>query len=180
MQHTLIPQKERKILRREYRTRVFIVFCFLLSISGIIGSAALFPSFLFAINEEKTQLSLLSSLRDTKDENGVNVLELDFKRDNSFINILSNKSKIPRPSAAIQSISGLRGSVKINAIAVDIPTPEDLIIIVQGIAPDRDSLLSFKSRLEELVPGGGVELPVSDLAKSKDIQFSMRIIQKFQ
>lgn len=179
MQHTLIPQKERRILRREYRIRAFIVFCFLLSVGGLIGSATLFPSFIFTFNEEKDQLSLLSSIRETKDESGVTALELDFKRDNSLISVLSKESKVPRPSTSIQSVIGLRGPVKINAISVDTPTPEDLVIIIQGIAPNRDSLLAFKSRLEELA-GGGVELPVSDLAKSKDLQFSMRIIENFK
>ena len=180
MQHTLLPPQERTILRREYRIRVLIIFCFLLSVVGLIGAGALFPSFLFALNEEKVQLSLLDSLRKGKSESGVTALELDFRRDNALIAALSKEPKTPRPSVTIQSIVGVRGTVKLNSITVDTPTEDTVSIIIQGIAPNRDALLAFKVRLEELVPGGGVELPVSDLAKSKDLQFSMRITQTFQ
>jgi hypothetical protein len=180
MQHSLLPTRERSILRREYRTRVVIIFCFLLSLAGLIGAATLFPSFLFALNEEKIQLSLLTSLKKGKDENGITQLELDFQRDNILIKALAAETKIPRPSVTIQSIVGLRDTVKLNSIEVDAPTSDSISVVIQGVASNRDTLLAFKTRLEELVPGGGVELPVSDLAKSKDIQFSMRITQTFK
>ncbi len=180
MQHTLLPPRERANLRREYRIRVVIIFCFLLSLAGLIGAATLFPSFIFALNEERDQIALLESLKEHKDESGVTALELDFQRDNALINALSVTSKVPRSSVTIQSIVGVRKEVKLTSLSVDSPTPESLIVIIQGIAPNRDTLLAFKTRLEELVPGGGVELPVSDLAKSKDLQFSMRITQTFK
>lgn len=179
MQHTLLPLKERNILRREYRMRVVIIFCFLLSVAGLIGAAALFPSFLFALNEEETQLQTLKTIKKTEDDGGVVKLELEFQKNNELIKLLSQERKIPQPSNTIQSIVGVRGPIKLNSISVDTPRQDALSIVIQGVAPNRDTLLSFKRRLEELVPGGGVELPVSDLAKSKDIQFSMRITQTF-
>ncbi len=180
MQHTLLPIKERTNLRREYRTRVVIIFCFLLSLAGLIGAATLFPSFIFALNEEQSQIELLESLKKNKDESGVTTLELDFQRDNALINALSVTSKVPRSSVTIQSIVGVRKEVKLKSVVVDTPTEDSLSIVIQGVAPNRDTLLAFKIRLEELVPGGSVELPVSDLAKSKDLQFSMRITQTFK
>lgn len=179
MQHTLLPLKERNILRREYRMRVMIIFCFLLSLAGLIGAAALFPSFLFALNEEKEQLQTLKNIKKTENDGGVTKLELEFKRDNELIKLLSEESKIPPPSNTIQSVVGVRGPVKLTTISVDNSSSDVISIIIQGIAPNRDTLLAFKGRLEQLVPGGGVELPVSDLAKSKDLQFSMRITQTF-
>jgi len=180
MQHTLLPPQVRAHLRREYRIRVVIIFCFLLSLAGLVGAATLFPSFIFALNEEQSQIALLESLKQNKDESGVTTLELDFQRDNILINALGVTQKVPRSSVTIQSIVGVRKEVKLTSLAVEAPAPDSLSIIIQGIAPNRDTLLAFKIRLEELVPGGSVELPVSDLAKSKDIQFSMRIIQTFK
>lgn len=180
MQHTLLPPHERTNLRREYRIRVVIVFCSLLSLAGLVGAATLFPSFIFALNEEQSQIALLESLKESKDENGVTALELDFQRDNNLIKALGVTQKVPRSSVTIQSIVGVRKEVKLTSLAVDAPTLDSLSIIIQGVAPNRDTLLGFKIRLEELVPGGSVELPVSDLAKSKNLQFSMRIIQTFK
>jgi len=159
---------------------VVIIFCFLLSLAGLVGAATLFPSFIFALNEEQSQIALLESLKQNKDESGVTTLELDFQRDNILINALGVTQKVPRSSVTIQSIVGVRKEVKLTSLAVEAPAPDSLSIIIQGIAPNRDTLLAFKIRLEELVLGGSVELPVSDLAKSKDIQFSMRIIQTFK
>ncbi|MEK7646304.1 MAG: hypothetical protein AAB381_01245 [Patescibacteria group bacterium] len=180
MQHTLLPSKERSILRREYRIRVFIVFCFLVSVSGLIGVGTLFPTFLFAVHEEETQFELLKSIKKDAEDISVTTLELDFQRDNHTINALSQVPKTPRPSVSIQSVVGVRGTVKLNSISVNSPVPDALEVIIQGVAPNRDTLLAFKARLEELVPGGAVELPVSDLAKSKDLVFSMRITQTFK
>jgi hypothetical protein len=180
MQHTLLPPHERTQLRREYRIRAVIIFCFLLSLAGLVGAATLFPSFIFALNEERSQIALLESLKKDKDENGVTALELDFQRDNSLIDALSVTQKVPRSSVTIQSIVGVRKEVKLTSLVVDTPTSDSLSIIIQGIAPNRDTLLAFKIRLEDLVPGGSVELPVADLAKSKDLQFSMRITQTFK
>ena len=47
-------------------------------------------------------------------------------------------------------------------------------MVVQGIAPTREALVSYKNRLEGLTIGNKVELPISELAKSKDIRFSLR------
>jgi hypothetical protein len=180
MQHSLLPTKERSILRREYRIRVLIVFCFLLSVSGLIGVATLFPSFLFAVDEKKVQLALLESIKKNDEDITVTKLELGFQKDNKIIQALSHESKTPRPSTTIQSIISVRETVTLNSISVNAPIVDALEVVIQGMAPNRDTLLAFKSRLESLVPGGTVELPVSDLAKSKHIPFSMRITQTFK
>jgi len=180
MQHSLLPTKERAALRREYRIRVVIVFCFLLSVSGLIGVGALFPSFLFAVDEKKTQVALLESIKKDDQDITVTKLELGFQKDNKIIQALSQEPKTPRPSSTIQSIISVRGVVTLNSISVNTPVADALEVIIQGVAPNRDTLLAFKSRLEELVPGGEVELPVSDLAKSKNVSFSMRITQTFK
>lgn len=180
MQHSLLPSKERATLRREYRVRVVIVFCFLLSVSGLIGAGTLFPSFLFAVDEKNTQIALLESIKKDDQDVTVTKLELGFQRDNKIIQALSQESKVPRPSTTIQSVISVRGTVTLNSISVQTPVADALEVVIQGVAPNRDTLLAFKTRLEELVPGGSVELPVSDLAKSKNVSFSMRIIQTFK
>jgi hypothetical protein len=48
-------------------------------------------------------------------------------------------------------------------------------VVLQGKALTREGLIAFKKNLEQDKRFSGVELPISDLAKSKDIPFALRL-----
>lgn len=176
MQHTLIPRIERAALRREYRTRVFIVFCFTLSVAGIIGSVALFPAFIRALQEEKSQLSVIAALQKDKNDSGITEIENDLSRYAEYLSALLPGLDTPKYSQIIEDVVRTRGSVKITSLALEEMSTSSMQIRIQGIAPTRESLVTFKSRLEGLAPGNSVDLPIGELAKSRDIMYSLRVM----
>ena len=78
-------------------------------------------------------------------------------------------------SYLVKSIVGERDSVKISSIVSARTSTTTVTTFVQGTASTREVLLAFKSRLQAAIPGNVVDLPISQLAKSTNIQFSLSV-----
>lgn len=176
MRHTLIPTDLRKSLRHEYHMRTGVVLLFMLSIASVIGIVSLLPSFVYITSEKTSGERSLSSLRDVnKEKTGAESIgELKKQADTLALFNDQSKSKISY-SSIIESILGVRGAVELNSLSVSRTGTTTTVIVLRGIAPSRDSLVVFKGRLESAMSGNKVDLPVSALAKSKDIQFSITV-----
>ena len=68
--------------------------------------------------------------------------------------------------------------IKITNISFTNGAPEQSKIIVEGKAPNRESLTTFGDLVEGRAEFASVELPVSNFVKEKDIDFSMTITVK--
>lgn len=174
MRHTLLPLQERITLRREYYTRINIVFCFLLSLSIFVGISSLFPVYIKALS---VQSDFETQVENLKDEVDPNIKEVQKSISNSLLILdsLNKESNSPLISDVISGIINIKGNLKFSSISVGKISTSTFTIAVQGIAPDRNSLLDFKRNFENLSPKNKVELPVSSLAKSSNIQFSLQL-----
>ena len=177
MHHTLLPIPERKALRLEYRIRALIVLCFMASLAGLIGIAALFPAFMRASAEERTQLDTVASLQKDKKDSGVSQIEAELSADNVLLKGIAGAPDERRLSSIIASLVSARGSLTMSSISVSRLTGNGFSIVIQGISPTRDDLVAFKGRLEAMAPGNKVVLPVSELAKNTDVQFSIQLTE---
>jgi hypothetical protein len=177
MQHTLLPLHERITLRREYRIRAAIVLCFTLSLVGLIGIASFFPAFLKASTEARSAQNEAAILQKNKKDSGLTSIQQTVAQSQKLLSTLGGKVSGTKMSAIIESIVSMRNNVRLTSINVTQTGTTTATIVMQGVAPTRDALLSFKNRLESAVPGNKVELPVSELAKSTNVEFSMRLTE---
>jgi hypothetical protein len=173
MRHTFFPIQEQKILKREYRLRAVAVAFFMLALAGLIGVISLFPSYIQVAMERSSQAGTLASLKKGPDARAADAYREELESDMKRLALLKDSTRV-KPSTLIMETVSARGAVDITALSIDNISTTTATIIVQGIAPTRDALVSFKTRLEGLVMGNKVELPISELAKSKDIQFSLK------
>lgn len=178
MRHTLLPLNERKVLRREYRVRVAIVACFVISLAGLAAIASVFPIFVRTTMERILQEKSLTILEQSNKDSELASLQQSVAKSQSLLEILSEGQDDPKVSDVIKNIVAMRRDIKLTSIYVTDVSSTTASISIQGVAPTRDSLLSFKKRFESAVPGNSVDLPVSELAKNSNIQFSLRLIQK--
>ncbi len=176
MRYIFLPNQEQSILKRRYLIRVAIVAAFLLSGVGLVGIGSLFPAYISVYTEAQTQIRMIDSLK--KDQVGTSISKLqdELKSDEEKIRVLSSMSTGAIPSELIGQIAGLRGSVKITSIILNDIGTTTATVTLGGIAPTRESLVSFKNNLQELSVGNKVELPISGFAKSKDIPFNLKLI----
>lgn len=174
MYHTLLPLDQRNALRREYRVRAAIVFLFMISVAFIIGVVALFPAYFKVLDEEKSALTELASATGSSGKSGLSDLEKNVSKDQALLGSLSDGLSDPRASLLIEKLVGVRGEIKLRGFSVADIASSSATITIQGNAPTRDSLQSFQKRLEVL-SGKKISLPVSELAKSSNIDFSLQV-----
>jgi hypothetical protein len=177
MRHSYLPNIEQKQIKKIYRIRVAVVMLLFISAVAIIGSISLLPSYLEVYKESQSQLGNIKSIKDNPKNNRVSEIENELNSDKNLISILSSVDE-RKFSEMIQDIVSIRGNLTISSIIVDrIPGTSAMSVGLQGKSPDRESLVSFKKRLEGLKSGNKVDLPISDLTQSKNIQFTLKLTE---
>ena len=180
MHHTLLPLYERKALRREYHVRTLIVLCFMVSAALLLGVAALLPTFLRAATEERNNQNMAASLTKARDQSGLSAIEHSVAESQGILESLKNGIGQSRLSAIVEEIIQIRGPIKLASFSVSQSASSSATVTIQGIAPTRNELLKFKDRLTAITSDKKVELPISELAQSVNIQFALRINMPLQ
>ena len=176
MRHTLIPKTLKKSLRHEYRIRAFTVFLFMVSTSLLIGAVFLLPSFIHASLDKRAADTELIPLKLLAAKNGGVDSKDDLQKKANIIKILASSPKGKMEySSIVKKIIEARGKTTIASISVSRTSTTTVVTTIVGVAPSREELLALKNRLLLSVLDNKVEVPVSLLAKSKDIPFSLSI-----
>ena len=176
--YTLLPEEKVKIFKKEYRSRLFIILAFFVSSAIIIGIISLFPSYILSYSRQNDSIEAVNSLKAKKEESGMNTLikELSQSQDllkkikasqdtfsySDFIKEIVNEK--PR-NVAILSLHLSKSQTATSTVDMDL----------QGKALTREDLLNFKNILGKNANIVKVDLPVSDLTKSKDVLFTLHI-----
>lgn len=178
MRHTLLPLNERKTLRREYFLRLLIVLFFMISTACLIGAIALLPAYLHSRDLAQSELDLANRTLDSKDAQGRTQIDMELKNSANLVSKLDSEAKEYKASQAIEQIIALRGLTKLITITFEQQGTSTIQIGMQGTSPTRTELLDFKSRITNAYPQAKIDLPIGELAKSKNIDFSMRLTYK--
>lgn len=183
--YTLLPKIEMKKLRREYRTRLIILFSFFISFAVLIGICSLAPAYIYSYSQEKEALGKAQSIQKSLKESGTDEIWRDLRQASEIITRLKgNTPSKPFGDIVASIIADKNTNIKINSFnfteIIDASSTPIFSVNIAGKSGTREGLVSFKKKLETDDYIQSVELPVSDLAKSKDIDFSMRITIKPQ
>lgn len=178
MRHTLLPLHERILLRREYHVRVTIVFLFMVCLSLLIGISSLFMTYVKALSLESDVQAKANAVDVEKDSKDIKDIQQSVVKSLALLDSLNKEKKVVPFSDLIGGIINMRSVLRFTAFSVAKVGTTTYNISIQGIAPTRNSLLTFKTNFENLATGNKVELPVSELAKSTNIQFSLQLKQE--
>lgn len=170
----LIPPQARKNVKIEYWTRVVSVWFLLLTFAVFISGTLLVPS-LISIN---SQLSINGSIYQVaNDQNNVyEDLEKSVSRANSVAQrlvSLDNETSFTQLIFDLESVTG--SLVEIKSVSFERTEGKVEAIKVTGSAVSRSALVEFRDALESHETFGSVELPLSNLAKDKDVPFNIVI-----
>lgn len=174
MRHSFLPTNEQKALKKKYRIHATVVALFLLGVIGVIGIGSLLPAYIEVSYEERQQLAQARDATNKDGEAGTTQIMGELQKDAALVRELSAGLTSKLPSELIRDVISARASVKIGSIVITDMSTSTAVMVIQGIAPNRESLASFKARLEGFALGSKAESPISELAKSKDIPFSLR------
>jgi hypothetical protein len=178
MRHTLLPLHERIILRREYYRRVTIVFCFIFSLAVLVGIATLFPTFIRAMALQVETEKLAKEVQ-TESENGnLKEIQKSVAKSLALLDSLDKDKKTPKISNLIEGVISMRGSLTFTNFTATKISTTTFTMNIQGVAPSRNALITFKNNFESQLPGNKINLPVSELAKNNNFQFTLQLQQK--
>lgn len=178
--YTLLPEKETKSLKREYRTRLFVVLFFFISCGIAVGILSLTPAYILSYFQEQRALEDVKIIEKGRQDRGTDTIisalasttditsRLKGHEDSIVFGDVIARTLLHRPSQVTLT------SFQISKIPVEGALPTSVEVVLQGKASTREALVNFKKQLEGDVGISKVELPLSDLAKSKNILFAVK------
>ena len=170
----LLPEEYKKKLKVEYNIRLAITGLLFGFFIILIANAFLLPSYLLSKIKEieiENRLANISSKTPDKTNTELNVVLQNTKKQLTVLNSIDNVSFVESLKKVLaRKVPG----IIINNLSVN-EIGSVWKIAVSGIASNRDVLISFKTSLESEKSFNGVDLPVSNLAKNKDIPFTITV-----
>lgn len=175
----LLTEKGRQKVSHEYATRRVIVIIFAVIFVEVVGVVGLLPSYILSNirhNEAQAWAEVVArsvGLKDNEAELQTWLLETNKRLVN-----LSPKLDIDRPSDFVEKVV----EQKTKGISMTnfswIKTKKTVDLSVSGVASDRKTLVAFEDGLNSSGNFSNVNLPISDLAKDKDISFQIKFSLK--
>lgn len=173
----LLPQDHQSFLKKEYRRRRATLILMSLFTLCVLGIITLFPSYLLSLQKEK-EISTedLDAGSDIRSEIAtLNQTVNDLKNNVSIV--LENDSHKRVYSILADVIEKRSKGIVLKSLLYGTEGDDPIKVSVVGVAETRENLLSFTKELETLSMFSNVNVPVSNFAKDRDIEFSLDLIE---
>ena len=176
----LLPEETKGRVMSEYHARRLVVILLALIFVLVVTMVGLLPSYVISHSRQnELNQQLFSSLAGVKNTADDMALSDWLKSFNLKLRLLAPKLDTDKPSQILTDILNLRGegvSVTNLGWSKGGQRDEGETLSLSGIARDRQALLAFESSLEGSHKFSDVSLPVSNLAKDRDISFSIKLV----
>jgi hypothetical protein len=179
----LLPKQYKDNLKEGFKRRFWVATLFTAAISFLLGFIMLLPAyFLIPKNLGEAEEVLYVDVNDIESASHFLSLpeRIDFK-----LRFLQNNLGGPSITGIFAEIvSDLPEGVVLDSVSFEKdPSRGDKIpmqVSISGNSASRESLISFSNALRESAIFTEVNLPVSNLARERDLPFSMQMIVKNQ
>lgn len=170
----LIPPSAEKQVQREYWVRVASIWMILFGFAFAIVALLNVPVYILV----RSQLdSFLQEYKEATDMTDTFIAsEVAIANANEIVRLLAKEDPVEPFSRILKEIEGLRGA-SITILDFTISRTENVLdpIVVSGVANSRLELSEFRDAIEESEFFASAQLPLSNLAKDKDIPFTITI-----
>lgn len=174
---TFLPKTNRVELEKEYRKRVVVVALGLVALLMLIAMILAMPAFVTLLVKGKDARAALKGNPDT-DVSSNALMEARVTDIRAKTDLLKQMVDVPSLVSVIERINGrLVNGISLNSITLKRSGTGS--IVISGIASTRDALVAFSKSLQGELSFSNISLPVSTLAKSKDIAFSISVDSHF-
>ena len=176
----LIPNKEKKLKKRDFYIRLLIVFFVVMSIAFILVSILIMPYYLFSLQKKNLADEKLQALKDIPlpqfDKNTQNLV----KDIDSKLNLIEKVEKdrfLVSERIIDEIILNKMPDIKITQISYD-DGAKGKSVNIKGKAPSRDRLFLFRLALENNANFEKVDLPISNFIKGTNLEFDINLIPR--
>jgi len=176
----LLPNRVKQQLRTEYRLRLSIVGLLLFSVALLMAGVFLVPSYLLSASDKMVVEDRMRFAEQgpapQEAESSIERLELAQLQ----VELLSTLQKSTLFSdRLIQIIEQKPAGVRIGIFFYTTRDEGENMLTLSGVAETREDLLSFERSLKSEPDFSSVTLPVSNLAKDRDLSFLVTIKGSF-
>lgn len=171
----LIPPSAKQAVVKEYWRRVGVTWVLLLAVAFLIGTAMLLPPYVL-INSQVAAHSNTASEAATKIEN-YDAVVAELRQASRLAFWLEDAAAVSSLHYYVARVHALaQGGITITNIQIRRTADQSIdMISITGQADDRRSLAAYRDRLLEESSVAQVDLPLSNLASDRDIQFSLTV-----
>lgn len=168
----LLTEEEKKKVSGEYGARRGVIIMFSLTLVLVTGLIGLLPSYVLSSARHK-ELAERARVLNISFESSESEHEAWLSKINQKLRLLSPELDADRPSDFIEKVIEERGTgISISRFSWN-KTDDGTVLSVDGVAATRQDLIAFEARISGSGHFSGVVLPVSDLARDRDIDFSI-------
>jgi hypothetical protein len=178
--YKLLPEEERMKVAGEYYRRRWVVGILVFIVVIIISMVGLFPSYVLSSARQREVAERIRGM-------GGPGLDEDGAELRSWLTDLNQKLRLLSPKLDKDKTSPILEEVITRKVAGVRITRfdwnkdgETTTLMVSGTASDRQALIAFEGSLNASGRFGTVSLPVSNLARDKDIGFQVKLSLKPQ
>lgn len=175
----LLPKTEKENLKKGLKLRFIIVALSLLSALFLIGFFMFLPSY-FLASGYLSKIIPGNYFLESKDDNSIEeILNLPVEISSKLSFFQSNIDNISVADYFSKIVDYLPEKVQLNSVSFsknkNYKEKNGVVILISGVAANRDSLVSFSTLLKESNSFSDVEVPVSSLTRDKNLPFFMNI-----
>jgi Tfp pilus assembly protein PilN len=175
----LIPNQEKKEMTKGFRYRLAVLFLAMAGVSLVFAFMAVLPSYFLSSAKKRIVYSKLDIQKNEpvpllEEQTVATIKDLNHKLD---IVEKAEKNKFSISLKVINSIVLKKmPSIKITTFTYENVAVTGKKISIQGTAPSREVLLSFRQALEDSTSFKQVDLPISNFVKGSNIEFYLSLI----
>lgn len=174
----LLPDNVKKEIKTEYKIRLItmiFVFVILLQVSLFIS---ILPSWVISSSKEEDIMLETEDAANAKFFKDSDEITSIISSTNTRLGHITTLLEYPKARPFIDKIiSSKTSSIHLNNFVYAL-NKTDATISIQGISGTREALISFSKTLQDSKMFKTVDLPISNLAKDKNISFSMTLVTK--
>jgi hypothetical protein len=169
----LLTEDERRKVRHEYIVRRTIVMLCAFVLVLVVGIIGLFPSYTLSNVRQLEALRHIKIVDSARQRNDDLDLQAWLEDINLKLKLLSPALDTDRPLNSIDKILDQKGAGILITDFSLVKSTDKVDISINGVATNRQSLITFKDRLNSSGNFSNVVSPISNLAKDKDIDFQI-------
>ena len=175
----LTPNEEKKKMSKDFYFRLATIFFTMFSVSLLVASVTILPSYFLSVVEKNsidTKLELQKNESIPLPDQGTLAIIEDLKNKLNLIENVPKNGAVFSQKIINEVVLKKMPGIKITEISYQNDVVKGEIININGVAPNREILLSFRRALEDDPAFSKVDLPISNFVKGSNIIFYLSLI----
>lgn len=176
---TFLKGEYRREIISEYRRRLSVFGLSLVLFSVLVLTGLALPAFINLRAERNAALMSRKTVSQKITDGELSEIETRVKKLNEMAAIINQRSgEQPVVSIIEKIISERGGGISVSSLSME-KKNDGWTVTVAGRAMSREALVDFSKKLAVIPSFSAVDLPVSSLAKSENISFTVSLRSKF-